>query len=632
MRQTGCLCWDLLLAASGALPYIRIVNQSRAPVPGLGSARRHEAGIAESLPTDFNGELPMVLKAASLWVVFGAVCAGSVCGWTGETPPAPGTHGHYAVLTATPHQAAPFAAVDFLYGPREDVKGTSHVWWQLAVRAKDSADAPPLFQVRALTREDPLQANATAGSLHFSRYLLRIPETGETLEYRAARLPEALLPCWRDFRRYFLPHPAGGANFQRGLPQTCSYLGHVLTLRYAGQDVAWEPWQDAKILQLDRELLVGTGRNFKDTQGHRLPQQPKRQDYTYVAFTAEDYRVMIRAGINLFTVSPFQEEFVRAEPVFYLRGEGGTPALRYPADLYRSNYLGAVMFMDEPTIIMVGDKLIHDSLRYFSDAAALISARVHARYNSSGSYGSYLLEKSLKDRGVNFGDMRLQQYDYPAWETIFETAHYEMEGGLNGIVHEGRYQLGPFDEAVARWLGQPRRHTADELLRYHFAFLRGATRPLGKFWGTSIYGQCDPEIAKRAVTLAYDMGARYVWFWTSDHGHHVPWPEQLALARRLKSHAEAHPRRSIYGPPAVLDKAIVIPYGYFPSLENLWWVRVLDPEGKNEASQRYRRLMQDTLRAYHEAVERHEEFDFLIDTGREITGYRKIVRVGDGGK
>jgi hypothetical protein len=204
-----------------------------------------------------------------------------------------------------------------------------------------------------------------------------------------------------------------------------------------------------------------------------------------------------------------------------------------------------------------------------------------------------------------------------------------MEGGLNGIVHEGRYQLEPFDEAVSRFSGTKRRHTADELLRYHFAFLRGGTRPFGKFWGTSIYGQCDPEIAKRAVTLAYDMGARYVWFWTSDHGHHLPWPEQLELARRLKSHAEAHPRRSIYGPPPVLGKAIVIPYPYFPSLRNLWWVRVLDPEGKNEASRRYRRLMRNTLRAYHEAIEQDEEFDFVIDTGGELAGYRKIVRIGD---
>lgn len=540
--------------------------------------------------------------------------------------PAAGTHAHYAVLTATPHKPPPFEAVDFVYGPTENIEGVAHLWWQLEVRDKDSPDARPVFQLRGLTRKDPLSGSAR--DLHFARYLLRIPPTGETLDYRMVQTGRAILPPWRGFQRHFIPRRARGSGSQRGVPETCRYLGHVLSLRWAGRNVPWKPWDDAKLLRLDRELLVGTGRNFRDSEGHRLPQKPQRRNYTYVPFTAEEYPVMIDAGINLFRVAPEQEQFVRAEPVFYLRGPDGDPPLGYPADLYRSNYLGPVMFMDEPTIIMVGDKLIHNTLRYFSDAAALITARVHARYNAPGSYGSYQLEKSLQDRGVNLGDMRLQQHDYPAWETIFETAHYQMEGGLNGIVHEGRYQLGPFDESVARFTGKQRRHTAQELLRYHFAFLRGGTRPFGKFWGTSIYGQCDPEIAKQAVTLAYDMGARYVWFWTSDHGHHLPWPEQLEMARRLKAHAASHPRKSIYGPPPVLDKAIVIPYGYFPSLRNLWWVRVLDPDGKNEASQDYRGLMQRTLGAYHEALDRDEDFDFVIDPGNEIEGYRKVVRTG----
>ena len=562
-----------------------------------------------------------------------AVLVGSVV-WAcwpcraGEAAPAaaPGTHGYYAVLTATPHRAAPFGAVSFAYGPREKVGGAEQLWWQLELRAAGESSAPVLLRLRARTRGDPLAPDA--GELHFTRYLLHVPQTKETLEYRTVR-GAALLPPWRDFRRHFVPRAAVGRGRRGGMPHTARLLGHVLTLQQTGRAAPWPPWKGVKVLRLDPELLVGTGRSFRDKEGHRLPQKPKRQNYTYVAFTGDEYATMIDAGINLFTVRPEQEQFVRARGVFYLRGVGGKPALRYPADLYRSNYLGATMFMDEPTIIMVGDKLIHNTLRYFSDAAALIGARVRARYEADGSYGSYRLEKQLRDRGVCFGDMRLQQHDYPSWETIFETAHYQMEGGLTGIVHEGRYQLSPFDAAVAKWTGGKRRHTARELLRYHFAFLRGGTRPFGKHWGTSIYGQCDPAIAKEAITLAYDMGARYVWFWTSDHGHHVPWPEQLDLARRLKRHARAHPRKSIFAGQPVLDRAIVIPYGYFISLRNLWWIRVLDPKGRSEAAGRYRRLMQNTLRAYHEALKRGEDFDFVIDTGRPPARYRNVTAVRD---
>ncbi len=536
-----------------------------------------------------------------------------------------GTRARYLVLTAQPHTSPPFAAVDFVYGPTEKVGRETWHWWQLEVRSEASQSARPLLVLRALTSGDPLAAKPTP--LHFARYLLKHPDLGETLEYRDPHTGRALLPGWQDFARYFVPHRAAASHSRQGVPETCEYLGHVLTLTHVGRDPAWEEWRDVKLLELDRELLVGTGRNFKDKEGQRLPQKPQRQNYTYIPFEEADYRVMIAAGINLFTVAPHQEKFVRTEPVFYLRGAGGEPPLRYPADLYRANFLGPVMFMDEPSIIMVGDKLVHDTLKYFSDAAALIEKRTRGTYLSSGGYGAFHLEKTLLDRGVNLGDMRLMQPDFPSWETYYDTAFYQMKGGGAGIVHEGRYQLEPFDKAVEKFTGVPRKHTARELLQYHYAFLRGGTRSFGKFWGTAIYGQCETNLAPEAVTLAYDMGARYVWFWTSDHDHHVPWPEQLELARTLKRHAAARPRPSLAGPPPKIDTAIVIADGYFLSLENLWWVRVMDKDGKNEAAQSYRRLMKRALAAVHECFDRGYSFDITVEDGRKITGYRRIVRV-----
>jgi hypothetical protein len=97
----------------------------------------------------------------------------------------------------------------------------------------------------------------------------------------------------------------------------------------------------------------------------------------------------------------------------------------------------------------------------------------------------------------------------------------------------------------------------------------------------------------------------------------------------LRRHAAAHPRQSLYGPPPKLDTAIVIPNGYFLSLDNLWWVRVLDKEGKNDASQRYRRLMRRALAAVHECLDHRRSFDITVDDGRKITGYRRQVRIRD---
>lgn len=537
-----------------------------------------------------------------------------------------GTRARYLVLTAQPHTPPPFAAVDVVWGPTV-TQPVSGQWWQLEIRTNADPATAPVVVVRALTRTEPLSTHPDA--LQFSRYIVRVPALGETLDYRNRHTGAALLPGWQEFRRYFVPHRAAAARLQDGVPETCELLGHVLTLAHVWRGESWETWADAKVLGLDPELLVGTGRNFKDAEGRRLPQQPQRQDYTYVPFSPADYTRMFEAGMNLFVVSPAQEACVRAQPVFYIRGPEGQPPLEYPTDLYRANYLGPVMFMDEPAIIMVGDKLVHHTLRYFSDAAVLVEKRTRAIYLGDGPYGAYRLERALRQRGVNLGDLRLMQPDIPSWETLLETTFYQMKGGGSGLVHEGRYQLEPFNRAVERFTGQPRSHTAAELLQYHFALLRGGTRPFGKHWGTAIYGQCDTNLAPLAVTMAYDLGARYVWFWTSDHDHHVPWPEQLALAQRLQRHAAQRPRPCIFGPPPKLDVAIVIPNGYFLSLENLWWVRALDQAGQNEASRRYQRLMRRALEAVHRCFDQNLSFDITVDDGRPITGYRRLVRLDD---
>ena len=64
------------------------------------------------------------------------------------------------------------------------------------------------------------------------------------------------------------------------------------------------------------------------------------------------------------------------------------------------------------------------------------------------------------------------------------------------------------------------------------------------------------------MKLAYDLGASFLWFWTSDRGHHVPYDQQLDLVRSIRQHIRTHPR-----PPAqeLLSRAktaIVLPYGY----------------------------------------------------------------------
>jgi hypothetical protein len=182
---------------------------------------------------------------------------------------------------------------------------------------------------------------------------------------------------------------------------------------------------------------------------------------------------------------------------------------------------------------------------------------------------------------------------------------------------------------MARATGRTNDFSAPEMFQWYYAPLHGAARRFSKFWGTAIYGQCDPALAPLAFTTAYDIGARYFWFWTSDHGHHVPWPEQLALARTLKQYAREHPRSSIYAARPKTDKLILLPNGYFATYANPSWLHCLDKEGKNEESQKYHRLMCRTAKAVDECFRRGEDFDITVDDGRPIKGYRRVVKLSE---
>jgi hypothetical protein len=542
-----------------------------------------------------------------------------------QLQPPVGTRLHYVVFSGRNDAAPPFAAVDFVYGPREG--GKNYRWWQLEAWRGTNLDASPLFVLRALASADPLSEKQRP--VKFARYQLQIPETGETDEYCDSRTGEALLPCWADFERSFLPHPVASTGRTNGAPETCQYLGQLLSLAAAPvlANGLWPNWDDVKRLDLNREILIGNDRDFKDSEGRRLPPS-STNDYKYVPLTGDDYRTAIASGMNLFEVAAKGEKWVRSEPVFYMRDATGEPALRYPADLYRANYLGPVMFVDEPAGMILDNDDRRRAIRSPSAFSTSFEMWTRTAYLSTGSYGVWRLDAELRRQGVNLGDMRLTQSEIPTWDSYAESAFYEMKAGVSGIVQEGRYNAASFDDQVYADTGLKLHLTPVQVLKFNFALMRGGTRPFGRFWGTSIYGQCDPAIAPLALTTAYDMGARYFWFWTSDHAHHMPWNEQMSLARMLKDYAAKNPRPSIFSPQPKRDVAIAIQDGYFLSLRNFYW-RSGENLERRAAGEKYRRVLTRAMLAVKQCFDRGEDFDITIDDGHRIEGYRRVIRIDD---
>ena len=102
---------------------------------------------------------------------------------------------------------------------------------------------------------------------------------------------------------------------------------------------------DTQRLSLRPDTLIGPPSNTRQKDETR---RYDMSDYELVPLTEADYDEMIEAGINCVRVDTEQVEWVKNRNIFYW-GIDAT-ALGYPECLYRSNYLGPALFMDEPAV------------------------------------------------------------------------------------------------------------------------------------------------------------------------------------------------------------------------------------------------------------------------------------------
>ncbi len=224
--------------------------------------------------------------------------------------------------------------------------------------------------------------------------------------------------------------------------------------------------------------------------------------------------------------------------------------------------------------------------------------------------------------------MRLLETDYPVWEAFDEATFYEMKGGGAGLPNEAGYRIAEFNRRVKSYTGLEAKYSAAQVLQYHHALMQGGTRAWGKYWGTAIYGHCETNVASLALSVAYDMGARYFWFWSSDHDNHIPWPEQLSMTRGLKEHFARTPRPSIYGPAPTRGAVIVLPSGSLLSSRKYSWDQGQDAETL-EVRKRCRAVVRKAFEAMNERLAQDEDFDFTIDDGRKNDGYARVIRIGN---
>lgn len=500
-------------------------------------------------------------------------------------------------------------------GPTESFSDGEAVWFELEI----IHNATESFRIQLQADNVPMVEDGGMPT-RIRRYLLQEPGR-PGLEYVDEETGDALLPRFQ-FLEHFLPNPGTYEHTVKGWLPTGKFLGHALTLRNVGAD-HWEPIE-AKRLVMNRNLLIGTSRTFKDDGTGRYLDY-KREiypmgEYRFVDWQEPDYRRMIAAGHNYFAFDARHVAWDNFydEPIFFRMPAN---AADYPNVFYRSGFMGPTMFIDEPAIRSWGT-LADADIEHLEAVAQFMTTYVSTQIEEA-MRGT---EERLRGQKVPLGDMDLTDHDIPSWDTILETIFYQFDTRVSGLMHEGRYVLDVYNNELIHWFGPDFDLTVDEMLEFQYSIMRGAARSYDKHWGTATYGQMDPNLRIPAAIKAYDMGARYLWFWTSDHDHHVPFQEQLAIADAVMQHQRQNPRPAYDDLRNAADTAIVIPYGYIMHFKSLWG----QPEHRNETVNSegvtYREVIANAAWEGIMALRNGEEVDFVIDMDTfDPAGYERIV-------
>lgn len=540
----------------------------------------------------------------------------------------PPNHARYRLIASGDHRKdrdPPAETVEIFAGPWEQTGAGEFRWFELTV-IKDATDS---FRCQLLADAVPMMRGQEPVR-RVMRYLL---EEGDypAVEYIDAESGEALLPRYQ-FLSEFLPRPTPTDSVDGAFLPAGLYLGHaVFLVEEAERPLAeWRPI-DGKPVTMTRSLMFGTGRTFKDDGAGRFPSWKSdvypKGDYRYTPWTEDDYRAMMDAGFNYFSYDRVPWHTHYAEPVFYRRMP---VADEYPEEFYRSSYMGPIMYLDEPGVHAPGN--LWDVQPTELDAAPV--------------YFRTFVERSINDRkmrvrnqleqdGVALGIIDLVDRDVASWDTILETIFYQLQTDVSALVFENRSRLNEYNKSLALWFGPGLESDRYEMFYLQNCVMRGAARVFGKAWGQSIYGQMEEESRIPCALQAYDMGARHIWYWTSDHDHHMPFPDQLAITQAVTDRARSHPRPPLDALTRIATVAVAIPNGYQITLDNylhpagaMWGQWQFSFDYHNRLGVPYGKILAAAAWEALQCIRNGEEVDIVVDAeGFDPAEYPRVVYV-----
>lgn len=563
---------------------------------------------------------------------------------TTERKPYPlGKPGQTAVYQHESKEPLPNTVVQTItmsIGSVEERAGIPYQW--ICLRATKVSGEK--FAVWLLSESVPPEDMEVARAIT-SRYILQVG-AGIPLEFRDRFTGKPVLPglgVWQ----YLFPKPTDKTAQNDLFPQTTKYLGHTYRLTHvsdSGESAV--PPEDTQRLSLRPDVLIGPPSNTRQKDETR---RYDGSDYELIPLTESDYNEMITAGINCVRVDTEQVEWVKNRNIFYWGIDAVT--LGYPECLYRSNYLGPTIFMDEPAVCtrdhVLRPKLETDSA-YRKALTPQIAFEAFKDYFHTAKYDgapTRLCKGLAAHPDVDLGDMEFLQQNLYTWDTIISSAAYQLSEGNTkspaAIVFEPPGRVGTMrtlpDMNMAYGCQIPIDNPKN-LASILYGFLRGAARQTDKGWGMSIYGGVHRADAFWLQTHAYDLGAQHFHYWDNHQLACVPYGEVLSLSRNLSAHVESHPHRDLDELRTAAEIVILLPPGYnLGHVEmgrgNLWGVGELNLERHNMDGIKYRTVMHNFFTEIERALRLGIAFDLLWDLpDLRLSDYREIVRIREDGQ
>ncbi len=537
----------------------------------------------------------MRLLTSVLWV--GVLSAAAMAG--GDPPVKVGSQAFYLVSTSVEHQVPCVSALRLAVTGRENVDGKEMFWWELTAGTRNAKR----YGVRILSERVAMTSPDGLGRIE--RYMYR-DANARVIEYRDGSTGRALLPGLQ-FEESFLPRPACDAVYEDGFASAGAFIGHVCVRTPFFDEPARVSFDDPIVLDLRCDLLIGA-QTMELVEPPTKGADPKRRLYA-----REDFDTMVRAGLNYFPAGNVERLGWMLDRAVFFRT---TPA--FPDTFYRSNWVPGGGFLDEPMVRLGWSGGIPHNPLGPEQVAEALRQRVASFYTLE----RYRITPAHQ---VDLGTLDLYARNRVSWDTDYWSAWYQLAAGAPGIVHEGRYVTRGYGWHPEELFGNEGLDslTFRDQVNCLNAFLRGAARAFDGDWGVSVYPEGDPELRLPAMKQAYDMGAKYVWFWA--HYPEMPFHVQEAIARGLKDHIAKHPRGDIRKLNRSARVGIAFPSGYVFSWHGTWGS---EPEQHSREGASYADISAAGLWEGIICSRRGIPFDFLVDEPRiRDLGYERLAIV-----